>query len=105
MPTSRRSARQAHWQSHLDQAQAQGISIRAYARREGLSEYSLYRARQQRRVRPDPAPDLLSAQPPFAAVRVAAVACELSLPGGIVLRLPDPPPAQWLAALAREFGA
>lgn len=102
MARTHRSTRQAFWQSHLGKAQAQGLSLRAYARREGLSEHSLYAARHQARAQasavaqPTPAPA-------FAAIRVAAGSCELSLPGGLVLRLPEPPPASWLAALLREM--
>lgn len=102
MSSADRSTRQGYWQSHLAAAQAQGLSIRAYARREGLSEYSLYRARQQRRAKPGPAPATPSDAPAFAAVRITSAGCELSLPGGILLRLPEPPPASWLAALSRE---
>lgn len=101
MSKPRRSTRQVYWQSHLDKALEQGISLRAYARREGLSEHSLYAARRQARpqaARVSPAP----AAPAFAAIRIAPMTCELSLPGGIVLRLPEPPSAPWLAALLRE---
>jgi hypothetical protein len=46
----------------------------------------------------------LPAAPAFAPVRItAAAAYELLLPGGILLRLPEPPPASWLAALLREM--
>jgi hypothetical protein len=101
MARAHRSTRRTFWQSHLGKAQAQGLSLRAYARREGLSEHSLYAARRQARAMATVvAPE--SPAPVFAAVRMAPVSCELSLPGGIVLRLPEPPPASWLAALARE---
>lgn len=102
MSKPRRSTRQAFWQSHLVRAQAQGLSVRAYARREGLSEHSLYAARRQASPRMDV--PTLPAAPAFAPVRItAAAAYELLLPGGILLRLPEPPPASWLAALLREM--
>lgn len=93
------TSRQAFWQTHLQRAKAERLSIRAYARREGVSEQSLYAAKRK-------ASTAATAVPAFAAVRLAGMArCELSLPGGVLLRLPELPPAQWLAALAREIGA
>lgn len=98
-----RSTRQTFWQTHLANAQSQGLSLRAYARREGLSEHSLYAARRRVRAKAGaPAVPSTSPAPAFATVRIAVAGCELSLPGGILLRLPEPPPASWLAALSRE---
>lgn len=106
MSKPRHSVRQAFWQSHLVKAKTQGLSLRAYARREGLSEHSLYAAKRQAGARADsPAVLSTSPAPAFAAVRLTSAGCELSLPGGILLRLPEPPPTSWLAALSREVAS
>ena len=92
--------RQAFWLSHRRCAKAEGISLRAYALREGLSLQSLYATR--------PVTQHTSSAPPapagFAAVRVSGMSgCELLLPGGISLRMPEVPSAAWLAALLRDM--
>jgi len=93
-------SRQDFWLSHLQRAQSERISVRAYARREGLSEQSLYAARRHGRRVAAPAPA------GFAAVRVAGFGgCELSLPGGVTLRLPEAPSAIWLATFLRELAS
>lgn len=99
MPKSVTPSRQAFWLSHLHRAQAERISVRAYARREGLSEQSLYAARRKGSVATPMAAG-------FAAVRVSGVGgCELSLPGGMTLRLPDVPSAVWLATFLRAMSS
>jgi len=99
MSKSGNSPRQAFWLSHLHRAQAERISVRAYARREGLSERSLYAARRKGSA-------AVPSAPGFAAVRVAGTTgCELSLPGGVTLRLPEAPSAGWLATLLRELAS
>ncbi|MFZ5697559.1 MAG: IS66 family insertion sequence element accessory protein TnpA [Pseudomonadota bacterium] len=97
MSSSVKPSRQVFWQNHLQRAVAERLSIRAYARREGLSEQSLYAAKRK-----------LSAIVPvasaFAKVCVSGQPdCELSLPGGVTLRLPEVPSTGWLAALRREL--
>jgi len=101
MPKSVTPSRQAFWLSHLQRAQAERISVRAYARREGLSEQSLYAARRKQSVAGPVAPTNA-----FAAVRVSgAGGCELSLPGGMTLRLPEAPSATWLATFLRALAS
>lgn len=96
MSKSAKPSRHSFWLAHLQRAKAERLSIRAYAHREGLSEQSLYAAKRKQSA------TVVAA--PFAAVRVSApVGCELSLPAGVTLRLPDVPPASWLAALLREI--
>jgi len=99
MSPSTKPSRQVFWQNHLQRVATERLSIRAYARREGLSEQSLYAAKRQ-----------LSATVPvasaFAAVRVSGKpGCELSLPNGMTLRLPEVPSATWLATFLRELAA
>jgi len=99
MPKSVTPSRQAFWLSHLQRAQAERISVRAYARREGLSEQSLYAARRKGTVA---APKATG----FATVRVSGIGgCELSLPGGMTLRLPEVPSAAWLATFLRAMAS
>ncbi len=99
MSPSTKPSRQAFWLSHLQRAATERLSIRAYARREGLSEQSLYAAKRKLSV-------TVPVTSAFAAVRVSGQpGCELSLPGGMTLRLPEVPPAIWLAALLRELAS
>lgn len=95
------SARQEFWLSHRRRAKAEGISLSAYALRESLSLSSLYAARPVM-----PQSSASAALAGFAAVRVAGRdGCELLLPGGITLRLPEVPSAAWLATLLRELAS
>lgn len=100
MSKSVKPSRQAFWLSHLHRAQTERISVRAYARREGLSEQSLYAARRKKSAVSSSMPTA------FAAVRISgAGGCELSLPGGMTLRLPEAPSATWLATFLRELAS
>jgi len=100
MSKSAKPSRQAIWLSHLHRAQTERISVRAYARREGLSEQSLYAARRHGRRTSAPA------AAGFAAVRVSGFGgCELLLPGGVTLRLPETPSAAWLATFLRDLAS
>ena len=100
MTVSTTTSRQDFWLSHRRRAKDQGLSLRAYAQREGISLASLYATR--------PAVPHHASRPSghagFAAVHVAGIAgCQLSLPGGVSLRLPEAPSGSWLAALLREL--
>lgn len=100
MATSVSSSRQEFWLSHRRRAKAEGLSLSAYALRDSLSLPSLYAARP---VTPGQSPTP-SAPSGFAAVRVSGMGgCELLLPGGMSLRLPEEPSAAWLAMLLREL--
>lgn len=95
------SSRQEFWLSHRRRAKAEGLSLSAYALRESLSLSSLYAARPVMPKSSAPA-----APTGFAAVRVSGRdGCELLLPGGIALRLPEVPSAAWLATLLRELAS
>ena len=104
MSRSASTPRHEFWLSHRRRAKAERMSLRAYAQREGLSLASLYAARPA-------APRSSSVLPPvgptgFAAVRVSgAGGCELSLPGGMTLRLPEAPSATWLATFLRALAS
>ena len=77
---------QQTWAAHIRQAEAEGLSFKAYCGREGLSVGGLYAARKALRAN-----DLGVAEPPprFAAVRVAQGseprAAYVLLPNGVQL--------------------
>jgi len=101
MSRSASTPRYEFWLSHRRRAKAEQLSLRAYAQREGLSLASLYAARP---AAPRSSSVLPSVPSGFAAVRVSgAGGCELSLPGGMTLRLPEVPSATWLATFLREL--
>ena len=90
MSRSVKSSRQSFWLSHLQRAQAERISVRAYARREGLSEQSLHATRRKQSISSLPAPRAASA---FAAVRIAGVQREAARPARL---------AHWRIVVARQ---
>jgi hypothetical protein len=98
--------RSVFWANHLKAIDAEGISARAYAAREGLAIQSLYQWRQkleqaQRSYCADPRVNLPSG---FIAVKVTETL--VSEPTSCILRvccveleLPAQPDAHWLAGL------
>lgn len=98
-----------YWAEHLAAIEAEGVSTKAYAEREGLAAASLYFWR--RRLKAEGAAILAeaAARPParFLAVRVAPPVaadaqrpCTVVLPAGLHLELAALPAPAWLAALA-----
>ena len=102
---------QAWWQSHLDTIDREGIAVKAYARREGLDESSLYYWRRriglQSQDPQQPAAHRSDDDAPscgrFMAVRVETVG-QTSVPhhvlilgSGLRLELSSLPNPQWLA--------
>lgn len=91
------------WAPHLAAAKREGKSLAAYARERGLSQYTLYAARESlRRAEGEVAPEHWlpasrqrrqgAAAPAFATVRLAAPALPASilcaqLPNGIAVQL------------------
>jgi len=98
--------RSVFWANHLKAIDAEGISARAYAAREGLAIQSLYQWRQKlSQVQRFQGTDSAVSMPAgFVAVKVTETmvskpASWLLRMGGIELELPTHPDAHWLAGL------
>lgn len=88
------------WAQHLAAIEREGITIKAYAEREGLSVGMLYQSRRNRKRREDAASSSVAN---FVAVRLAqpkpVAHCLLRLGHGLELELAELPPVHWLVAL------
>jgi len=103
------SERLAYWSKHLSAIEAEGMSTKAYAKREGVSVASLYawRSRLSREARSgEPGasvPVALAPVKPFVPVHVSTasegVRCTLVVAPGVRLELAQLPAPEWLAAL------
>ena len=97
--------RSVFWANHLRAMDAEGISARAYAAREGLAIQSLYQWRQKlRQTQRSHGADRVSVSSGFVAVkvtetRVSESATWLLRVGGVELELPAHPDAHWLVGL------
>jgi len=100
------SERSVFWANHLKAIDAEGISARAYAAREGLAIQSLYQWRQKlsQVPRSHGADSAVSMTSGFVAVKVTETM--FSEPSrwmlrlrGVELQLPAHPDAHWLAEL------
>lgn len=94
--------RAEHWAGHLAAIEAEGVSIKAYAERAGISAAALYGWRRRLNGRPAAgAPSVRSGS--FVAVQVRErsepVCCRLQLGAGATLELSQLPGPQWVAAL------
>ena len=100
VPEEELSPTQQRWWNHLQRAERESLSIRAYAAREGLSEQSLYGFRKQLKRRGSGGP-CKSALPTFATVQVTRsnAECELAFAGGVTLRLEQLADPVWLIAV------
>ncbi len=100
------SPSQQRWWNHLQRAEKESLSIRAYAAREGLSAQSLYgfRKRLKRRGSDDACRPGLTT---FATVQVmrSMAGCELAFVGGVTLRLEQLPDPAWLIAVLGRMSA
>lgn len=103
------SERMQFWLSHLEAIQAEGISTKAYAAREGLSASSLYEWR--RRLAAGTLPGQAPSGEGFAAVRIAPpvaahspTACTVVIEAALRLECARLPDADWLAALSVALG-
>ena len=85
----RDAAKERFWRRVVERWRRAGISIRAFCRRESLSEPSFHAWRRELRRR-DQEKTSVQSQPAFVPVRVAASApfLELVLAAGQVLRVP-----------------
>ena len=100
------SPAQQRWWNHLQRAEKESLSIRAYAAREGLSEQSLYGFRKRLKRRGSGGVSL-PVLPTFATVQVVRsnAECELAFVGGVTLRLEQLPDPAWLIAVLGRISA
>ena len=96
-----------YWSGHLATIEAEGITTRAYAEREGLAVGSLYEWR--RRLKTDlETPTRLQRSGCFVPVRIRqaseSMGCTLVIGAGTRLELSQLPSPDWLAALAAAVG-
>ena len=104
---ARLSSKQRFWLKHLEACEAGGETLKAYARRKGLSVHGLYGARRRMRLA-GIAPGRASSEkrPSFAKVVVheapaEAGRCRVRLPNGAVMEWDVPLSAQSLELLFR----
>ncbi|WP_197524927.1 IS66 family insertion sequence element accessory protein TnpA [Botrimarina hoheduenensis] len=93
-------AKERVWRELVSRQAASGLSVRAFCRREGVSEASFYgwrRALGRRAGGPPPFVPVVVSDVPIHREPAASLALELR--GGRVLRLPASTRAAWLAEL------
>jgi hypothetical protein len=104
---ARLSSRQRFWLDHLQACEEAGETLRAYAKRKGLSVHGLYGARRRLRLAGvAPARGNSGKRPSFAKVVVQEAAlevgrCRVRLPNGAVMEWDLPLTAQSLEMLFR----
>ena len=97
--------RSVFWANHLRAIDAEGISARAYAAREGLAIQSLYQWRQKLgQTQRSHGADRASVSSGFVAVKVSETLVSESASwmlrmGGIEMELPAHPDPNWLVGL------
>ena len=102
--------RSVFWANHLRAIDAEGISARAYAAREGLAIQSLYQWRQKLgQTQGSHGSDRLSVSSGFVAVKVTETlvsepASWMLRMGGIELELPAHPDPHWPVGLVVAMG-
>jgi hypothetical protein len=96
----------AEWQQHLEQADAERLSLAAYAKINGLKINMLYYWRAKLRV-VSTGTSASSEPVKFAAVRISAAptasAFIINLPAQVSLQLSTLPDPHWLADLCRQL--
>lgn len=97
------SERSEFWLSHLSAIEAEGVTTKAYAEREGLSVSALYEWR--RRLVANTRPRRTSSPGGFVAVQIAAsaptrVGCTVVIDAQLRLECVALPSVDWLAALS-----
>jgi transposase len=95
------------WEHQLVLLAQSGLSLAAFAKREGLSSKSLYNFRHKLKFSSTAKPTRAPAPASFVPVRFSAPVgldssprCVLVLPSGHRLELSSLPPAQWLQSLS-----
>ena len=95
---------QQRWRSHLERMEEEGLSIRAYAQREGISEQSLYTFRRKLKQRSNPS----AAPVGFATFNVSGLrdagrgSCVLEWANGVRLHCEGWPDPAWLIAVMEQ---
>lgn len=99
------SERSDFWLSHLSAIEAEGISTKAYAEREGLSAQALYQWRTRLITGHHPDQARLGGFVPIQVepLMVPRVGCTVLIDGGLRLECSDLPKVEWLAALAAQL--
>ena len=104
---ARLSSRQSFWLEHLQACEAGGETLRAYAKRRGLSVHGLYGARRRLRLA-GMAPARASSEKRVSFAKVVvqeapaeAARCRVRLPNGAVMEWDVPLTAQSLELLFR----
>lgn len=112
---SKQTAGERRYLVHLQQAQAQSLTLAQYCRAQGLNPQSLYNISSRLRrksMRPDRPVAVMARKPEsagrFVAVQVSAVAsgqvggiCRLHHRSGWMIECTDMPAASWLQALVQ----
>ena len=96
------SERSEFWLSHLSAIEAEGITTKAYAEREGLSAQALYQWRKRRVAEARPRRTPLGG---FAAIQIepaiaARTDCTVVIDSELRLECAALPSVDWLAALS-----
>lgn len=95
--------REAYWSAHLTAIEREGITTRAYARREGLSVAALYywrRALQESaRLPKAKAGGFVAVALPPEMDPDQATPYRVRIRDAVTLEFPAMPPAEWVAAL------
>jgi hypothetical protein len=94
-----------YWRGHLSAIDAEGISTKAYAAREGLSAAALYHWRKRMKAREA----VSEVGAGFVALRVdqgdTPMSCTVVMAPGLRLELVQLPTPAWLAALSTALQA
>ena len=99
------SERSEFWLSHLSAIEAEGITTKAYAQREGLSPQALYQWRKRLITghRPEQARPGGFVPIQVEPAVVPRVGCTVVIDSGVRLECAALPNVEWLAALATQL--
>ncbi len=101
--------REAYWSAHLAAIEREGITTRAYARREGLSVAAVYAWRRKlkgrRRAQSAKGSGFVAVALPaeMNAEPEQATPCRVRIRDAVILDFPAMPPAKWVAALCASL--
>lgn len=101
------SERAEFWARHLAAIEAEGVTTKVYAHREGLAVSALYQWRRHFKSggRPSRAKAVSSGFVPVTVqAEAAANGCTVRVGDAVRLELAQLPSAEWLAALAAALG-
>ena len=89
--------REQYWSDHLAAIRSEAISVKAYARREGLSAGALYYWRKRFKQTTKSSRQLVPVRLATAHATGGNTACTLTLGPSVHLELPQLPDPDWLA--------